>query len=63
MSLRRSHLPALRAPYDSNHEYTTTITPRYNQEVVTVPFTTDIPVRVENLEDRINNQERNTQVG
>jgi len=64
MSLRRSNLPALRAPYDTTHEYNAISvgSPRAVQEIVPVPIRSDIPSRIDNLEDRISMQERNTQV-
>ena len=68
MSIRRTNLPALRPPYDTSshvsHEYNAIAvgSPR-GQEIVSVPFSSDIPGRIDNLEDRVNLQERNTQVG
>ena len=63
MALRRTNLPALRPPYDTHNEYNaiTVGTPRV-QEIVSVPYASDIPARVENLEARLQNQELNTQV-
>ena len=64
MSLRRTNLPALRAPFDTNHEYNaiSVASPRGVQEIVSVPLGNDIPARIDHLEDRISVQERNTQV-
>jgi len=63
MSLRRTNLPALRAPFDTNHEYNaiSVASPRGVQEIVSVPLGNDIPARIDHLEDRISVQERNTQ--
>ncbi|BFY98702.1 hypothetical protein BsWGS_01742 [Bradybaena similaris] len=67
MALRRSNLPSLRAPYDTTHEYNAISvgSPRQLQEprqmAEIVPLRSDLPNRIENLEDRLAMQERNTQ--
>lgn len=68
MALRRYNLPALRAPYDTTHEYNAISVgsprqlsePRQMAEVV--PSRPDISSRIENIEDRLSMQERSTQV-
>ncbi|GFO50433.1 protein fam81a [Plakobranchus ocellatus] len=75
MALRRyNNLPSLRAPYDTTHEYNAIsvgspralerdpiVESRQVAEIVPVPVRSDLPSRIEQIEDRLSLQERNTQ--
>ena len=75
MALRRyNNLPSLRAPYDTTHEYNAisvgtprnlpdpVVDSRQVAEIVPLPVRSDLPSRIEQIEDRLSLQERNTQV-
>ncbi|CAG5135113.1 unnamed protein product [Candidula unifasciata] len=59
MAMRRTNLPLLRAPYDTTHEYNAISvgSPRQLQEprqvAEIVPLRSDLPNRIESLEDRL----------
>ncbi|GFS24824.1 protein FAM81A [Elysia marginata] len=75
MALRRyNNLPSLRAPYDTTHEYNAisvgspralerepVVDSRQVAEIVPLPIRSDLPSRIEQIEDRLSLQERNTQ--
>ncbi|KAK3791361.1 hypothetical protein RRG08_012543 [Elysia crispata] len=75
MALRRyNNLPSLRAPYDTTHEYNAIsvgspralerepiVDSRQVAEIVPLPIRSDLPSRIEQIEDRLSLQERNTQ--
>ncbi|XP_059176269.1 protein FAM81A-like [Physella acuta] len=69
MALRRTNLPVInRAPYDTTHEYNAIsvgsprqLVPEQRQIAEIVPVRNDLPSRIDNIEDRLAMQERNTQ--
>ncbi|CAL1534101.1 unnamed protein product [Lymnaea stagnalis] len=68
MSMRRTNLPMLRAPYDTTHEYNAIsvgsprqLVSEQRQIAEIVPVRHDLPSRIESIEDRLAMQERNTQ--